>query len=77
MAQVNYEYSRYDTIPDAINEGLVCWLADLVVEYPRDGEGDAGDPDDRDDSHGAPHLGLARDAQRVADGLQGRDSMHF
>ena len=51
--------------------------SDLVVEYPRDGEGDAGDPDDGDDPDRATHLGLARDAQRVADGLQGRDSTHL
>ena len=52
-------------------------LSDLVVEYPWDGEGDAGDPDDGDDPDRATHLGLARDAQRVADGLQGRDSIRF
>ena len=46
----------------------LIWLADLVVEYPGDREGDAGDPDDRDDPDGADHLGLAGDAQGVADG---------
>ena len=41
---------------------------DLVIEDPGDGEGDAGYPDDGDDPDGAAHLGLAGDAERVADG---------
>ena len=41
---------------------------DLVIEDPGDGEGDAGYPDDGDDPDGAAHLGLAGDAEGVADG---------
>ncbi len=48
------------------NVWLLCLY--LVVEYPGQGEGEARRPHDGDGAEGAGHLGLAGDAQWVADG---------